>query len=589
MIRSRMFRSTLSIVLLCMFVPVLVVGLTAAILTEQSSEASFHQERTQQLALLRNTCDLLLDESNFIYIQLLQDENAVRALNYDDVELPIPYEQLQQIQSFQHNLQLIAGSRPFLYSIVVYPENPYDLVISSRYGLIRLGKDPDGGWYDFYLENSRQQQYAQAREIDRVGPMLTLYISLTNNAQRRAGAMIFNYNLSEMQALLPADGTDWLVLDGEGRQLFASPGMEALDGPQRQEILGMSPGEFIYPEHIPGAVLYQVQSPAYGWRYINIAGRDILQATAQGINRVIVVVAALSLVAGVLVAVLLTRASVRPITRILDMIRQMDEGKGLPPKEEAPQDEYEIISYNLLSSHLAHQQLDEELAQRKLRLRDAEMVALQAQINPHFMYNTMEIINWRAIRALGDTNEISHMITTLSTQLRYALERPDELTPLAREITHGEQYAQLMTYRLGDIFHIEWDIAEELQQMLVPKLILQPLIENAIQHGIQQLEGGGIVTVKAEIAGGSIALSVADNGAGMSRSTQAMLREQLQTFDGLQYAHIGLMNVYQRVRFVTFDRARMTIDSEEGKGTRICLILPVNNDVKQGGPHEDIP
>ncbi len=575
MTRSRMFRTTLAIVLLCMCVPLVAMWIASAVLTEGESARTFHNERTQQLSLIKNTCDLLLDECNFVYYQLVMEEDVSHALDLADTALPLSYRQLQNIQTLLRRMSVVVGSRPLLYSIVAYPENPHELVISSRFGLVRLSNEPDGGWYDAWVKNSARGIFARPTRLTLAGDMLTIYFPLSSTLRRQPGVMVFHYYLADMEALLPAGDGAWFVLDADGTTLFISGNSGLLTDALRAEILQMEPGASLYPESLPDTVLYQVTSGAYGWRFVNVTDRTLLTAAAGGINRALLVVASASLLVGVIIAVLLTRRATRPILRILSMIERMNAGETLTLPQQKRRDEYEYISYNLLGNYMSRQRLNEQLTQRQLRLREAQMLALQAQINPHFLYNTMEAINWRAIKALGSENSISHMITTLSELLRYALERPEDLVPLSREMAHGEQYASLMAYRLGPVFALSFDVAPKVQEVSVPKLILQPLIENAIQHGVQNMQGNGVITIAAQVRNGFMHITVSDNGTGMELALLETIRQQLASFDGLSYKHIGLLNVYQRVRLATKDQAQMTLDSTQGEGTRVKLVFPI--------------
>ena len=526
---SRLFRSTLAIALLCMLVPVLVVGLTSTALTNRFSREAFQQERTQQLALLAESCDLLLGECTYIYYQVLLDEQTLRALG-EGLARPMPYAQLQRLRTLMHTLDLIARSRPLMHSILLYDENPLGLAISSRDGLVQLGITTERSWYEHYKQRDPAERFsAVTRTVQSSGTFLSFFMP-TSFALRREGVLVFNYTLSGLEALLPNDGTRWMVLDDGGELLFASGDAEWMTDTLRDEILRMSPGDAIYPSEEPAAVLYQARSGSYGWRYINIVDRGMINGSAPYINRTVAVVTALSAVVSVLITAWLTRIAVR-----------------------------------------------QETTQRKLRLREAEMLALQAQINPHFLYNTLELVNWRAIKALGEANSISHIITTLGDLLRYALEHPGDLVPLWREVEHASRYADLMCFRLGSIFSVSWNIDDGLKGAPVPKLMLQPLLENAIQHGIQPRGEGGLVTARAAYAAedGMMTLSVADNGIGMTPDMLEALRKQLSSLDGPLYAHIGLANVYQRVRLTFADRASISIESSQDIGTHITLTIPI--------------
>ena len=211
-------------------------------------------------------------------------------------------------------------------------------------------------------------------------------------------------------------------------------------------------------------------------------------------------------------------------------------------------------------------------------LHRAELELLQAQINPHFLYNTLDSI---AILAESDRGEdVVDMVTSLSTFFRNSLNKGEDIISLAAERTQVTSYLQIQQIRYSDILRYRIDIPEELLDCRVPKLILQPLVENALYHGIKNRRGMGTITVTGESDGGDLLLRVADNGAGMDaeqvKGLQAGIYEDRHT-------GLGLVNVHKRIRLYCGEPYGLFFESEVGKGSVVTIRLPQTRPAKEEG------
>lgn len=202
-------------------------------------------------------------------------------------------------------------------------------------------------------------------------------------------------------------------------------------------------------------------------------------------------------------------------------------------------------------------------------LHRAELELLQAQINPHFLYNTLDSI---AILAEMERNEdVVTMVTSLSTFFRNSLNRGEDLISLRAECEQVNSYLAIQKIRYSDILRAEMDIPEALTGCLVPKLILQPLVENALYHGIKNRRGVGTITITGETEGDDLLLRVRDNGVGMTpeqvQALQAGIYEDRHT-------GLGLLNVHKRIRLYCGEPYGLTFASELGHGTTVTVRLP---------------
>ena len=213
--------------------------------------------------------------------------------------------------------------------------------------------------------------------------------------------------------------------------------------------------------------------------------------------------------------------------------------------------------------------LMEKQRQDQQSLHRAELELLQAQINPHFLYNTLDSI---AILAESQREEdVVNMVTSLSTFFRNSLNRGEDIISLRAELIQAKSYLEIQQIRYSDILTYSISLPEEIQDVTVPKLILQPLIENALYHGIKNRRGRGVIQITGEKHNDDILLQVRDNGAGMTE-------EQLQRLQaGVYEEHhsgLGLKNVHQRIRLYCGEPYGLTFESKQGIGTTVTVLLP---------------
>lgn len=264
----------------------------------------------------------------------------------------------------------------------------------------------------------------------------------------------------------------------------------------------------------------------------------------------------------------------QPIDRILSSFEEYHKvlvGEGELFED---RDELEYILNSIKKTATAKQNVDEELAERVSLLKKAQAVALQSQINPHFLNNTLETINWTAIELLGGRNEISKMAGALSRMLRMTLENSDTVVPISMEIQHCKYYLEIQKLRYEDKFDVLWEIPPEVERCRIIRIVLQPLVENAIYHGIKPLTNKGLIRIGGRILPEAVELSVSDNGLGMTEEELELLRQNMRSDMIKESRHIGVTNVNQRLRLCFGEEYGLSVESGEGNGTGVTARIP---------------
>ena len=235
-------------------------------------------------------------------------------------------------------------------------------------------------------------------------------------------------------------------------------------------------------------------------------------------------------------------------------------------------------SVNVMADRL--QELIQQNRMEQENLKKAELRTLQAQVNPHFLYNTLDTILWQAED--GNTQEVIRLTQALSDFFRISLSSGKDWIPVRQELRHLAGYLSIQKVRYRDVLNYEIDVAQAILDYTILKLVLQPLVENAIYHGIKERRGGGKIVVRGYEEEGRLFFSVADNGMGMTAERLAAIRKSLsegtemphgQVFPGYTGSGFGLRNVDQRIRLYYGQPEGLQIESGTG-GTVVSFRVP---------------
>ncbi|MBM7691738.1 two-component system sensor histidine kinase YesM [Peribacillus deserti] len=274
----------------------------------------------------------------------------------------------------------------------------------------------------------------------------------------------------------------------------------------------------------------------------------------------------------------LTHKVIGPLTELTRALRKSnpDEQISILPVRANDEVGQLIMSYNKLNNRIRnlmeHVKLNESLK------KEMDLLALQAQINPHFLYNTLSSVQWMAL--MNKDTKTAEMVGSLSDFLRFSLNKGEEFCAVSQEISHVDNYVTIQKIRYPDKFDFKISVPPELLTKEMLKLLLQPLIENAMLHGILKKQGKGKIIVLAESNGKQMKFTVLDNGIGMSEAKVKKLQEEV-TFEQdskkqavVKKGSYGLRNVHKRLVLHYGDPAGLHITSKEGEGTKVSFTVP---------------
>ncbi|WP_018752002.1 sensor histidine kinase [Paenibacillus sanguinis] len=393
---------------------------------------------------------------------------------------------------------------------------------------------------------------------------------LVMNFQDRLYADLFRNSI-------PIEGATFLVVSKEGR-IISHENAELVGQrpvlPWLAEIQNRGSGASYITEDGQQMIACFVTSTVTGWTSVALIPPDALtKDIAQTIIFFILTLGASLLLLSLLFAYLISIRITSPIRKLLLAIKRVSGGDFNARIKVEDKDElgHVLLKFNSMNEEV--KQLIEENYVVKLRERETEILALNIQLNPHFLYNTLNIINWMAL--YGEKDQVSRMVVSLSRMLHYTTDNRKDLMPLFKDLGWLRDYISIMSSRFENRFRVDYDIEPELLEFPVPKLFLQPLIENSIIHGLRDMESGGLITIYGRRREEYIEFCVEDNGCGMTP-------ERLQEALADSSSHIGIKNIDKRIKLLYGPAYGVHIESVPEFGTRVKLIIPQHSYKENG-------
>ncbi len=314
-----------------------------------------------------------------------------------------------------------------------------------------------------------------------------------------------------------------------------------------------------------------------GWKFINVTSLKEQEQNVLRMYILSVLSAGLVLMMVVLISVALAESFNKPIQQLTQKMQLVEQGDLSVRANLDYQDEIGMLGNNFDHMLDYMNTLVEDIQTEKQRTLQARLKSLQEQIKPHFLYNTLDTINWMAREHGAD--DVVRMVEALTNMFRLGLSQGKDFITVKEEIEHVRNYLYIQSVRYEDKLTYEIDVSEECLKIVIPKLILQPLVENAIYHGIKLKKGGGAIRIGAKKEGGQLLLTVYDTGAGMSREKLSELRNSIEDIKNGQSGSFGMTYIIERLKLYANDGFDIDIESYEGAFTQVRVSLLIKEDL----------
>ena len=476
----------------------------------------------------------------------------------------------------------LAKTLPIIYryidSIYIYSE-PTDTVIMDN-NSIPLSDLSDTDWINAYRAVTSPKGTIIPRSKNNVYPQLITIIKPIYVADEKKGAIIMNINAQSIYNSMLyqqyKDGRLFFLVNADNKIIISSElsyfntypddiGLNTLT-------IESNPKNSVYEINDKNYVVLSGDSTISDYKYISAYPLELYEHKLSTMKLQIIGILLLLMI---IIFILAYVASVRSYSPLNEIISFLDNSQ--PPADSIEEEDKNELMYiiNSIQTHINDKtKMAEILEERMKLLRKSQYDMLQTQINPHFLYNTLETINWMAYNMSNSENPVSKSLINLASFFRNTL-TSGYFVSIENEIKYTKEYINILALRYGDLFDIEWDIDESILSYTIIKICLQPIIENAVYHGIKQKNDKGLIKIKGLCDDNNIILIVSDDGVGIEKDDLDELNKTLsETSFTNEKSHIGLSNVNQRIKIIFGDSYGIHVESTVGVGTDVYVTIP---------------
>lgn len=491
------------------------------------------------------------------------------------------------LDDLQTALRSVIYSHSYIDSIYIYLDGYDDFFTSTQTGLAKLADYYDKDWNKYYVKDTNMHsQWIVKRTVSQYSyepaqPVLTVFqrMSSTN------GVIVVNINEEKLINIFNSIVTDpeesAFILDENYAMILSNrgnAGPAALIGTgffKKQQAAGKTDFTKLSGQWIMvGKEKYLLSCSNYPESQIYfvtlISGKSLLNQYKDFIANFIIIFA-IDLVVVFLLTYITTKRNFKQIDYMIDVFGRAEQGLVTEFPKKRKQDEYDVIMNNVIGLFLKTTQMNKVLVERQHSLEVAELTALQLQINPHFLLNTLQTMDLEATKMLGPST-LNEIIQNLSDILKYALGDPSKPVSLREELAYLKEYVSIQKYRFGDKFIVYYEVDNELLDYHVFRLMLQPLLENSILHGVRALQGTGFIKIKVIRRGAFLYIRTIDNGVGLTHSEVEALYAQI---NDAKSRSIGLTNVNRRLTLEYGNECGLHIHSKKDVGMCISFKVPL--------------
>lgn len=566
----------------------LTVGFSYLVLNQiaaNSAQKKINEASLQTITSIRTNVDLMIENVNNYSKMIFSDHNLQNLLRQGDVYANLPTQ--SKVSAYLYNLMQAV---PIIDSVHIYDNSGHRFSVATQELPAYIEANiEDAPWYEEVVNNKgryilRLNNGTGAagnadgntvsfirliRDIDNTAPLGVLVINIKDEAFVQAYSNLLNG--SSMQIAILDENNRTIVADSTDEQsgavfnelLHANKAM--LEEQFQQSDSGYLPMHFGSRQY---TVSYLSGGP-YNWKFVSVSPNNSMEPRNQSLVLLALVLLIVNGSIFFISSFIISRSIIKPIQKLL---RAMNKApSGIFMKVNAEQNSYELEQLYHGYNHMIERidQLLKRVVEEQKTIRKAELNALQSQIKPHFLYNTLDSITSLALS--GDNEQVCDLIEALGSYYRLSVSKGQDVITVGEEIEMVRNYLKIQGVRYQDVFETRFEVQEDCNPVPIPKLVLQPLVENSLYHGIRPKGTKGIIRIRAFQENGAVKISISDDGVGMSPEEIAQI---LHTERQGQIKSFGLWGTMERLRIFYEDKDVFHMESEPGKGTTITLIIP---------------
>nr|WP_255807252.1 sensor histidine kinase [Cohnella mopanensis] len=573
------------------FVYFLVILITVAFsfvvfnkISSNSAQNKINEASLQTITSIKTSVDLTVDNVNNYSKMIFSDNNLQNLLRKGNV-----YSNLQTQSKVSMYLYNLMQAVPIIDSVHIFDnsghrfsvgteqsptftianveEAPWYRQVVSENGKYILKLNGSGAFSDVSKENF-VSFIRLIRDIDNTSTLGILVINIKGDAFVQAYSNLPNQNslqiviLDENNQVISANSTE------DNHYALFKQMLETNDNEMKQAFQHSASGFLTMKSGSQKYTVSYLSDGNFNWNFASITPHNLIDST----NKSLVFLALILLIINGTVffasSFIISRSIIHPILQLLRSMKKAQSGNFQKVNAVSNSYEFEQLfnGYNNMIEQI--DQLLKRIIEEQNTIRKAELNTLQAQIKPHFLYNTLDSITSLAMTGLND--QVCDLLEALGSYYRMSVSKGRDVITVGEEVDMVRNYLKIQKVRYQDIFEVQYDVDERCNQFPILKLVMQPLVENSIYHGIRPKGTKGTIRISAHLAEGAMKISIADDGVGMSEDQLAQI---LQTERKGQIKSFGLWGTMERLRIFYGDRSNIRIESDPGKGTTITFFI----------------
>jgi len=563
---------------LCVLLPIIVINVF--FYQRNSADIRLREMDNLRKSIERASGELLavIEESVALSRSISSDAaiNEVLDRTYaDPVEYFIAYHDF-----LRNNLTRYTSTYPNISDIRIYTDNGTIQTGSNYYVIGSLKNAPP--WLEQFAGRDGDVRLAAYDEQDFLNPGLRISVLSKMNLyaanSRYEKYLRIDLDPGKIHGIMKRE-EDWLrllLIDDLGRVVLDSAGLSALAGSAAADIP-------VPPDRDSGYVIeHSLGQAGYiaGWKLVGIADTRRIEMLRDAARRSILWLAAVSAIVPTILINVLFRSYHYRVNKLARHMARFRDERFEPIDIAEGRDEIGALirSFNAMAlkiHSLIHEVYKLEIRQKSLELEHlrAELSALHSQVNPHFLFNTLNALYVVCVK--NGYADVASVIRDLSLLMRRMLGQSDDLIPLREELHFTKMYLQIEKFRFGDLFEYSFDVDPDADELKVPRMSVQLLVENACRHGLQARRDNRKVAVRTKIEDSALSVEVADNGVGMEEEKLRQVLSEARS-DMADNGHIGIRNLYKRLELYYGGLAMLRIDSAPGAGTTAGFRIPLS-------------
>lgn len=579
--KRRFWKHNLRAVIAASFTMIAVIGMLGiGVIFYSTFTQSVEQQTMEDNTQLVNQVELNLTNylrnmmriSDSLYYNIIKDTDF--STENIDKEMALLYEankdNLVSIACFENNGALVAAT----------PVNTLkDAVVVS-----------DQGWFQKALNKPENLHFSSSHvqnlfvdSSNRYHWVISLSrgVELTKNGNTSGGILVVDMNFSGIEHLFAKVNSGdvcYMYLMNQEGEIIYHPQQNLIysDLTDENNEVAITYDDGTHTEEFDGQErIVIVKTVGYtGWKIVSVIPKENLYQNRNQIHMVWITVLAIGILMMISINQYLSAKITQPIRRLEDSVKQLE--LQYPDKiYVGGSEEIRHLGKTIRSMVEQMRKLMDDVVKEQEQKRKNELDALQSQINPHFLYNTLDSIIWMVESERYE--EAISMVTALANLFRISLSQGRTIITIGEEFQHAKNYSSIQKVRFKNKFQVNFMLEEKLEKYLTIKLVIQPLLENAIYYGMEAMDGDGEILVSGYEKDGDIYIDVIDNGIGMApEQVEKLLTGNYERKRG---SGIGLRNVHQRIQLYFGDAYGLKITSEPDVGTRVSIHLPMKLEV----------